>query len=106
MRPKSTLRRSALAAALSMLVPLTAYASIAQPSVVIRNAADDMPQLDASPNVAHPHVDAIANGAGVTVAAGLFDTVTQGGRTYTGLTNIVAFDSATGPVETRFRAPI
>ena len=79
-----------------------AVAAVQHPAVVSANAADETPQLVPSTAVPRPHADAIASVGRWTVVGGLFDTVSQGGTTYDGLSGIVAFDTLSGEVDPDF----
>jgi hypothetical protein len=94
--------RRVLAAAVGaalVLTPLTALGSNAQPGLVKQNAADYTPQLVPTAAVPRPSVDGIAAGPITTYAGGHFDRVTG---TSGAVTNIVAFDTATGAIKTAF----
>ena len=51
--------------------------------------------------IPHPHVDALADLGGVIFAGGSFDTLTQGGTSYS-RSDIVSFDANTGAVSDLF----
>lgn len=84
-----------------LVVPSSADASVAQPTVVSSNAADSTPQLVATTAVPHPHVDAVAALGPVMFAGGNFDSITQGGTTYPRI-DLVSFDASTGAVSSTF----
>jgi len=91
-------------------VTVPAYAAVAEahPSVVGTSAVSYTPQVVSTTAVPKPHVDAIANlgdDADTTFAGGLFDTVSQGTRSYP-RSNLVSFDGATGAVSTTFDTAI
>lgn len=89
----------AAVAATVLLIGITppASASLDHPSVVLRNPADDTPQLVATSGVNRPRTDAFTQLGATVYAGGWFERVSQGGQTY-GRTNLVAFDAASGAV--------
>jgi hypothetical protein len=102
MRSSVLVRVATVVGALT-LVPAAAYASIGQGAVVSSNASDSTPQLVATSAKPRPNVDAIASAGATTVMGGEFDTVSDGTRSYAGLSSIAAFDTATGQVSTAFK---
>jgi hypothetical protein len=101
------LRRLALAVGGLSLIPCSAaVAAVAQGGTVSSNAVDGLPQLVATSTVGHPHVDAITTLGDTGFAAGLFDRVTQGGSTYSGLDDIVSFSISGKSVRTAFRPAV
>jgi hypothetical protein len=85
------------------LAPLMASASLYQPAVVKQKAVGYTPQLVPTNAVPRPSVDGIASAAGTTYAGGKFDTVASSTGSTISVTNIVAFDTSTGAIDTGFK---
>jgi len=82
-------------------VPVGALGAQSQPGLVSTNPADFTPQVVSTAAVPQPHVDAIGVVGGTTIIGGLFDTLSQGGRSYA-RGNVAAFDSTTGALLSGF----
>ncbi len=95
--------RVAVAAGVVVIAPgLAQAAEYAHTGPVSENAADYTPQLVATTAVSHPRVDAITADSAITYAGGFFDRITRAGQgTYT-RSNLVAFSTSTGLVDTGF----
>jgi Domain of unknown function (DUF5122) beta-propeller len=85
------------------LAPLAASASLAQPTLVRQKAVGYTPQLVPTTTVPRPSVDGIASAAGTTYAGGKFDRVISSTGSTVSVTNIVAFDTSTGAIDTGFK---
>ncbi len=106
----SSVVRAAVAGSVLALLPSVAQAATRQPTVVAASAVVYTPQLVASDAVARPRVDALSVAGARTYAGGVFDRVSEGGRTHTGFGNMMAFSTSSGAVDTgfkpRFNAPV
>jgi hypothetical protein len=97
------LRRAAAAATTLVLLPTVAVAATHQSSLTATTPVTWTPQVVPSAAVARPRVAAIDTTTTRTYAGGVFDTVSQGGRTIRGLGNLLAFSSTSGAVVTGFK---
>jgi len=101
--------RAAVAGAALLVVPAVAEAAVSQRAVTSQNAVSYTPRLLRS-GAERPRVDALRVVGSTAYAAGRFDSVRQGGTTYRGLRNIMAFDKNSGRVDprfdTRFNGPV
>jgi Domain of unknown function (DUF5122) beta-propeller len=95
--------RVAVAGSALVLVPAAAEAAAPQARVTAQNAVAYTPQL-VSTGTERVRVDALTVAGTRTYAGGRFSTVTQGGKTYRGLGNIMAFNTNTGAVDAGFDA--
>ena len=81
-----------------------AHAATSHPAVVSSNGMDGLPEVVATTGVPKPHVDAIALLGDAGFAAGLFDRIKQGGKTYSAQ-NLFSFSVGSRAVRTGFQAP-
>jgi hypothetical protein len=95
--------RVAVAGSALVLVPAVAEAAVPQSALTAENSVGYTPQVVTS-GTERARIDALAVTRTRTYAGGRFVTVSQGGKTYRGLDNIVAFNTTTGVVDRGFDA--